>query len=142
MERLQERQERKHVSPPSKKPETHNIQAKCLVGVDKKIQFTLTSLFFRLFSFYQANSRKDYSHTGIRILKLLQSGTDLQPVMRTESCHRGKCASHLSLLVYVKMLNQILKSKIEDFMSTDDEICPHHSNALLFLVTLYCHNVC
>lgn len=40
------------------------------------------------FSFYQAHSREDYRHRGITILKLLQPGSDLQPVMEKAVCHR------------------------------------------------------
>lgn len=75
MEGLEEkRREKKHVSG---KKKTFGV-----VAVDACREAAGSSLsMFSLFLFYQARSREDYRHRGITILKLLQLGGDLQPVM-------------------------------------------------------------
>lgn len=74
MERLEGR-EKKQVSSKKKKKAIW-------VGVDARREVAASSLsMFSLFLFYPAHCREDYRHRGITILKLLQPGCDLQPVM-------------------------------------------------------------
>lgn len=77
MERLEGEREKKHVSSKKKTSEKDSGELSGLV-----------LMHVESFSFYQAHSREDYRHRGITILKLLQPGSDLQPVMEKAVCHR------------------------------------------------------
>lgn len=72
---------KKHISS-KKKKQKETFRQTFWVGVDARREVAASSLsMFSLFLFYQAHSREDYRNRGIRILKLPQPGSDLQPVM-------------------------------------------------------------
>lgn len=73
MERLEGRQRKNMLA-----------QKKNLEKANFRREVAGSSLFmFTLFLFYQAHSGEDYRHRGITVLKLLQPGSDLKPVMES-----------------------------------------------------------
>lgn len=93
MERLERREKTycmlAHVKKNSEKDMLRHIQAKflvccwCISHIKGSSQFHVCSCFAYFVLFYQTHGREDYRHRGITVLKLLQTGSDLQPAMES-----------------------------------------------------------
>ena len=84
MERLEGGEKKNMLAPKKTAKKTHSGKLSGLVLMHVgRLQAVHSPCSYSLFLFYQAHSRGDYRHRGITILKLLQPGSDLQPVMES-----------------------------------------------------------